>query len=361
MCYYKSRNRFAFFSQPMVTNHIFKTTSLPSLLARHGYLLLLIPPLLVFGLGYLLFEISATASLTTIIQSFQSMIHPPVEADLSVQLAEARARFIWLATLILNIVVPLYAISLCSVTLYHSLSPRRLLLVSLVGFALASLGLIMLAHGAKTENALYRLVFGFAFLSLQKSGRFDPQFLQHIHASVSSLNVLTLLAPVFAVLAGCATLAPCGDTKQKFTLSHIEQKVRHLKGVLNAGSALLVAGILHMGAWLRWPISLVPDPHMQEAMVGFTLGITIYWGATFTLLLITTYGPAVGYLSTKARQLVQREVEAGRVQDPKLWLKEHGLSNSLGEQLPQIGVMLAPLLAGPLSSTLVSTVGPLAQ
>ena len=47
--------------------------------------------------------------------------------------------------------------------------------------------------------------------------------------------------------------------------------------------------------------------------------------------------------------------QKGTVQDQQAWLKEHDLSITLGEQLPQIGIMLAPILAGPLGSLVMGT------
>ncbi len=46
--------------------------------------------------------------------------------------------------------------------------------------------------------------------------------------------------------------------------------------------------------------------------------------------------------------MIKQEKQKGTIKDPQAWLKEHDLSITLGEQLLQIGIMLAPILAGPL-------------
>ena len=123
--------------------------------------------------------------------------------------------------------------------------------------------------------------------------------------------------------------------------------MRTLKEVLNAGSAILVSGVLHMGVWLRWPAALVDEKDVQEAVSGVSLAITLFWGIAFTLMLIATYGPAAAYLGSYARELLHKGPYATQISDPEQWLRSHGLFFTLSEQLPQIGVMLAPLLAGP--------------
>ena len=41
---------------------------------------------------------------------------------------------------------------------------------------------------------------------------------------------------------------------------------------------------------------------------------------------------------------------------PEQWLKEHGFFVGLSEELPQLAVMAAPLLAGPLGALLTASI-----
>ena len=73
---------------------------------------------------------------------------------------------------------------------------------------------------------------------------------------------------------------------------------------------------------------------IQEAISGAVLAITLFGGVTFTLMLMAIYGPAASYLCTQAHKRLQQEVQAGKIHEPQQWLKEHQLSITLGEQLP---------------------------
>jgi hypothetical protein len=131
-----------------------------------------------------------------------------------------------------------------------------------------------------------------------------------------------------------------------------------LKEVLTAVSAILVSGILHMGAWLRWPAALVADKAGQEAVLGAALAITLFWGVTFTLMLVATYLPAALLLARRAEALLLDRSPAATEPEPDQWLKDHGLFLSLQDHFPQFGLILAPLLASPLSSLLVAPLTP---
>jgi hypothetical protein len=116
-------------------------------------------------------------------------------------------------------------------------------------------------------------------------------------------NVQSMIVPVVALLAACSTLAPpiSGlSPDPKFYAS----QMKRLKEVLTAASAILVSGILHMGAWLRWPAALVADRAGQEAVLGTALAITLFWGVTFTLMLVATYLLAALILAKRAEALL---------------------------------------------------------
>jgi hypothetical protein len=55
------------------------------------------------------------------------------------------------------------------------------------------------------------------------------------------------------------------STSQCITSAPFSQLV---KEALAAASAILVAGVLHMGAWLRWPAVLIADKDAHEAVMG---------------------------------------------------------------------------------------------
>jgi len=133
--------------------------------------------------------------------------------------------------------------------------------------------------------------------------------------------------------------------------------MRDLKEVLYAGSAILVTGILHMGNWLRWPAALVGDQAVQDAVRGVALSVGLFWGATFTLVLFATYAPAAGVLATRARARLRDDAYRKAVPHPEQWLRENGFFVGISDELPQIAVMAAPLVAGPLGAVLSASIG----
>ena len=278
---------------------------------------------------------------------------PSVQSAPHHVLDEAYARYVWLSSVLLELFASCYVSVYCGLIIHRCHTRQRLRIVVLAGLAFCAIGIIFLLYSSVTINALNKVVFAFTYQALVESGRYGPMFLMNVNGVVSIINGLAIIAPAIAILAACSTLAPPADSRVQ-DLQYLTEQMQHLKEVLNAGSALLVAGILHMGAWLRWPAALVSDKAMQEGVMNLALAITLFWGATFTLVIVATYGPAASRLSTQASRVIKEGSEAGKIEDPHKWLSDHGLVSSPMKQLPQIAAMLAPLLAGPIGSVLSS-------
>ncbi|MET0516711.1 MAG: hypothetical protein ABW047_15440 [Nitrospiraceae bacterium] len=342
-------------------------------MSRHGYLFLALPGFLVLSLAIVLFESSTNMDIYEFKQSLASLRQPdqsgssePAQLGDSATtrkisaprlvFTEIKARYIWLATALLNIVIPLYVGLTCGLIIYRAHSRWRLTVVCGIGLMLCLAGLTFLAM-QNEHHALYQAVYGFAYLTLAQSRIIDGQLLQFARGIVTLINILAVVVPVFAVLAVCSILAPPPKSR-RVDPNFVATQMRLLNEVLYGGSAILVSGILHMGAWLRWPASLVSDKGSQEALLGAALSITIFWGATFTLMLIVTYLPAAIHLARRAHDLLMSEPYAKTIPDPDAWLKKHGLGLSLEEHILQFGVLLAPVLAGPLGSFLLAPLSP---
>ncbi|MBX3236124.1 MAG: hypothetical protein KF814_08220 [Nitrospiraceae bacterium] len=343
----------------------------PRFFADHGYLFLAVPGFLVLMLAMFLFESSANLTTLDFKRVINSLIkaEPPLAAEgasdpgqvkkapprpspQTIMLTEIKARYIWLSTVLLNIIVPLCVSVLCALIIIRAHPARRLRIVLVTGVALCGSGMLLLAIQDET-HVLYRAVFGFTYLTLQGSGMIDPGLLLFAKAVVSFINVLAAITPVVAVLAACSIVAP--PLRQDMVdPDYLAGQMRQLNEVLYSGSSLLVVGILHMGAWLRWPAALIPDKGPQEAVLGAGLSITMFWGATFTLMLVVTYLPGAIYLARRADTLLRTPAFASKIVDRQKWLKDNGLRLTLEEHLIQFGVMLAPLMAGPLGSFLLA-------
>ncbi|MFA5111442.1 MAG: hypothetical protein WC443_08565, partial [Desulfobaccales bacterium] len=82
-------------------------------------LLFLIPPLLVYLFASLLFEISVDPAVS-VIQKLVAVVKANATPDLPILLIELKARYVWLASALLNIVIPVVAIifSITTIKLY---------------------------------------------------------------------------------------------------------------------------------------------------------------------------------------------------------------------------------------------------
>lgn len=329
----------------------------------YRFLFLIIPPVFILFLATALFEFSANITVDNFHNLTSRLMNPSAESPAQSFhpthfLVEVKARYIWLTTVIVALVAGIYALILCAALVYQSHPRPRLLVVTAVGIFFASVG-VGFIWALDETHALYRAVFSFSYENLRQAGpqRISNDLLRYTMTVVSIVNVQAVLVPVVALLAACSTLAP-PITEERPDPAFCALQMKRLKEVLTAASAILVAGILHMGAWLRWPAALVADKQAQDAVLGAALAITLYWGVTFTLMLVSTYLPAALLLAKRAQALLQEGAFKESVSQPEEWLKNHGLFLSLQDHFPQFGLMLAPLLASPLSSLLLAPLAP---
>lgn len=331
--------------------------------SNYRFLLLLIPSLFILLLAVGLFEFSSNITVDNFHNLTSRLMHRASEAskeslDPTHFLVEVKSRYIWLTTVVVALVAGLYALIVCGIIMYQSLPRPQLLVVTAVGIFFASIGLAFI-WSLDDTHALYRAVFSFSYDNLRQAGpqRIGEHLLRYAMVVVSIVNVQAMVVPVVALLAACSTLAPPMSGAQPDPEFYALQ-MRRLKEVLAAASAILVAGVLHMGAWLRWPAALIADKDAHEAVLGTALAITLFWGVTFTLMLVSTYLPAALVLAKRAAALLQERSSQGSVPEPQEWLKDNGLFLSLQDHFPQFGLMLAPLLASPLSSLLLAPLTP---
>jgi hypothetical protein len=114
---------------------------------------------------------------------------------------------------------------------------------------------------------------------------------------------------------------------------------------------MLITGIINMGAWMRWPAALFSSGDANE-INGMALGVTTFWGATFTLTAIAAYVPAAVYLRMKAVEDFSRVNPDKMPAEQEAWLKQHNLTISPGSQVVPIAAMVGPLIASPLGALL---------
>jgi hypothetical protein len=315
-------------------------------------LLYLLPPLLVYIFGSFLFELSVDPAVS-IIQNLVAVVKANATPDLPLLLTELKARYVWLASALLNIVIPVLSIILSILTIKLYLKRWQLVWTIVIGTILSVGNIAYMLYGAHVKNALYELIFGFTYKMLIKSAMFSPAFLLHVYIIILTINILASVTPIILLLAVCATLhfpaAPCNMDP-----AYLAKRMRRLKEIINVGSAFLVFGILHMSMWLNWTASLVADPALRLKIAGLAWSISAYWGVAFTLVLTVTYVPSTVYLQNQALQQITSGKRAMEPKEAEEWLNEHGFSFTLSNQLTQCVSILAPILAAPISSMLKS-------
>ena len=313
-------------------------------------LLFMVPPLLVYLFASLLFEISVDPAVS-ILQKLVAVVKVNATPDLPHLLTELKARSVWLASALLNIVRPVVSIIVSISTIRLYIKGSKLAWTVIIGLLLCVGNLSYMVYSAKINNALYELIFGFTYKMLMRSQMFSDVFLLHVYIIIVIINILASVTPIFLLLAVCGTLY-LPTVPGKVDPMQLALRMRRLKEVINIASALLVFGVLHMSMWLNWTASLVSDPALRTKIAGVAWSISAYWGVAFTLVLTVAYVPSTVYLQNRARELITKGKMAKETKGAEQWLDEHGFSFTLSNQLLQCVSILAPILAAPISSAL---------
>ena len=319
----------------------------------HRELLYLAPPLLVFLFASFLFELSVIDPAVSIIEKLAPVVKAKATPDLVHLLTELRARYMWLASALLNIVIPVMSMIIAILTIKLYLRQWPLAWTIVIGTILCAGNISYMLYGAHVKNAMYELIFGFTYKMLTRSEMFSNVFLLHVYIIILTINILASVTPIILLLAVCATLrlptVPC-----KLHPDYLAKRMRRLKEITNVGSAVLVFGILHMSMWLNWTASLVNDPALSSKIAGVAWSISAYWGVAFTLVLAAAYVPSTVYLQNQTVKQITRGKTAMAPKEAEQWLNEHGFSFTLSNQLTQCISIMAPILAAPISSLLKS-------
>lgn len=337
-------------------------TKLRAILSRHGYLFVLVIPYGVMSLSLILFESISVETIGHLNHGLAGKFPVPDKVPLegNTLLLEIRARYFWLASALLNIGVPVYVSIIGAIIITQCHENRRLWFIWIFTVVLCVLNLGVLKYTAESQGAMYRLIYGVTTWALSHSGRISPELLHSVEHIIALVNICAYIAPVIVTMAFCSAVAPPIQEESSLNcdLSLLSSRMRFLKASLKLAAALLVVGILHMNAWLQWPTALIQaqDDTLRLNYSRAALSIAVYWGATFTLMLFLTYGPAATYLSLQARKIVEpRLVDVEKIDDRQKWLRDHDLAFTFGDQIPQFMIMLSPLVAGPLQFFLMHT------
>lgn len=311
-------------------------------------LLLVVPPLLVVVVSQTLFELVGY-DLVALGAAVESAVRAAPPSVLEARLADMETRLIWALSSFVSLVAAVALTTVAVVILARSVSMRGLRLFVPISLALILLGMLSYYYAIQAETPIAGL-FRFPYGNLE-AARLDPDFLAVVRTVLITLNLFSMIAPLSAMMAACSTLAPPRDGGPGDVI-FLGGQVRFLKSLAVLGSIYMVTGVLNMGIWLAWPAALIAADPVAAQVESLAGSISIYWGGCFTVLIASFYAPAMIVLRERAEAVLAASPTATGGLTPEKFLEDHGLSLSLGKQLPQIGAVLAPLLAGPLGSAI---------
>lgn len=281
----------------------------------------------------------------SLIQSFSEM----KEHSLSVSFQEAKARILWLTSVILYFFVCSAFIAFIWNTLKKSLTKSSIaVLISIVAFY--SVSEIAYLHQTVVNESPLVTLFRFTFDSLQASKQYSLNELSRISLTLSIINFVAIIIAPLGIVTGCCIMHGC-IPHNKVGLESLLKKSKYIKELLVGGSAVMVIGILHMQLWLNWPVIFVADDTARQQMETVTLAVSQYWGVIYTLTMAAIYIPSAFSLSEQARELVDLENNQVQKINPEAWLSENKMLLSINGQLPQLVAVIAPMLTGALGST----------
>ncbi|MEO1091785.1 MAG: hypothetical protein AAFX81_14220 [Pseudomonadota bacterium] len=300
-----------------------------------------LPPLLVFAMANLLFDIVG-AGYGEFGRALA--VRPVTDPGSEARAAITVAGLSWAATAILHVAATVG----CSIAAWRivrsrvvarALRPFRLLTLCLVVLGVThlalvdALGLPMLA------------VFEVTFRALALAEVLSPIELHGINVVLAVINITSGIVPaLFLTAAAASALPPVGGWDE----AALARRARQLRELVAIAAVYMVAGVVHMGAWTHWAVALVGDPTHAPSLAALAQGVTLFWGTAFTAMIASFYVPMTVVLRRLAGEVMDATAVATDIRPA--WLKARGLSFDVADQLPQVVAMAAPLLAGPLSA-----------
>lgn len=313
------------------------------LLNRNAYILIALVPVAIYIMSHCLFEINAASSLkikTMIVEAIKEHGVSPTST-----IVEYKSRILWLSSSLLSITAYLIALTWSVLIVRRCCRRINLIKLAVVGLAVMTLTLLQIAR-ADSESAMYNNIFDTTYQALKMSPLITESFLQKVLIIINTINVLAAVTPVFILIAICSSISTPieeGVPKLEFFIKRME----YLNQGIMIGSAVLLFGIIHMEAWMQWPISMIDEEAvLNKVAINVVVAISQYWGISCTLLLVCLYASAAIYWQAQTRAALVA-MQSGI--DISQWLKDNGFTVSWQKNALQLGAMLTPFLAGSFS------------
>jgi len=209
--------------------------------------------------------------------------------------------------------------------------------LSLAGLLIA-LGISYLENVDKYNRPM-KAIFLFTFRSLQVDRQLHiAPILASVNDTLLTINLFSIIVP--AVLCAFAPLL-VREPNGAWTEEELMRRVKDARLLAVMASVFLVAGVLHMYAWMSWAPEILNKDGL-ETVVG---SVAFYWGSVFTMMLASYYFPILLVLRNRAEAVM--EAQQVPLIERDQWLQRRGLSLRIANQVPQVIGILGPLIAAP--------------
>ncbi|HEX9918828.1 MAG TPA: hypothetical protein VGA87_06660 [Pyrinomonadaceae bacterium] len=241
----------------------------------------------------------------------------------------------------LHLVVSVAALLVSSFVIYRMLdhlgARERLLFIFIALFIAADIGLYVAIHTASDVSSPAQILLEQTVARVLP----DINFYNRLFDALGTMVGITL------AVASCTII--WRNTGVQPEERELRNHLRLLRGLLYAGAAALVIGVLRLAATLHWGGDFWTDNSPAgEEVSKLTTGIVSSLGISYTLALTSMYVPTVLVLSARARALAKNESPDKQEE----WLKNHGLTLSYLGYLPRLLALLGPILVGPVGTAL---------
>ncbi|HEX8457609.1 MAG TPA: hypothetical protein VF656_09945 [Pyrinomonadaceae bacterium] len=237
----------------------------------------------------------------------------------------------------LHFLISLAAIVLSGVVIYHALNGRplriRLLRIFIMLVVSADAGLIAaLLTSADVSSPAHLML-----------ARTVARVIPDIDFYNRLFDALGLTVGMMLAFAACTLIwRKEGETQDE---RELKRRLHLLRGLLYAGAAALIIGVLRLAAALNWGGGFwAAGSASGREMSALINGIVSSLGISYTLILVSIYLPTVLILNGRAQTLAQAESP----DEPKAWLEKRGLTLSFLGYLPRLLALLGPVLIGPI-------------
>jgi hypothetical protein len=311
---------------------------------RHVAILIGLLPVFIYCFCNFLFETNLASS----IQIKKMMLDAITQTAVSpIMLGnEYKARILWQCSSLLSIVAYLFAICWSWSILYRCCSSgAQIKKIIAMGSVIVTLTLLQIIH-ADHNSAMYNAIFSTTYEALKTSSLYSQSFHYKVFIVINLINFLAALTPVFILVAVCSTISIAEELNSD-TLDFYIDRMNYLKQGTTAGSIILLFGIIHMASWMQWPETLFIETDLNKVFSFYISANSQFWGISFTLLLISLYVSAAAFLRARVQGALN---DLPNHLERQKWLQDNGFAISFQKHALQLGMMLAPSIAGSMSS-----------